>query len=951
MFNKNGISRVLVCLLSLTVAAGVMTLADNKVKADDNTVHVSSAEELTEALKSDKTYDHIIIDEGFDVPCIGADQNKGTSYFTITRSMTIEGDNPDVKIKRACEAGQDNSKLQSLFGIRGSGSYTENKVEVTFKNLTLDGGAVFGTITGYSRTNEYNTILNQGAGGRSLVDVYCYGILNLEEGLTIQNSICTYSLSSASGDSGSWCFGGAVRVDFDDTTGGGTVNVKAGSCIKDCVASNKNGKSYGGALGAYTHARLNVYGGTIENCSAYYGGAVGCTYRSGSNNAESGTFRMYGGLIKNCSADKGGAICAQGTNADPNCLYGGTIDSCSANTVGSALALGGDNEYVPPLSITPYSENGPLFIINCPPRDGDSDLNSIQGKVSDADNYVGICLGAIPSNTTFEGTTYSVTFKKFKDDTDNYAVLTVKEGQSLGESFPADPVDNVDHHFFAGWNLVPDGSGDDVDENYMITKNLTVYARWVFPAEFTTSPDLKYTYGESDKQLEIIDAASPYGGEISYSWYKCDGNGSATDKIDGATDSVYLIPKQDVGSYQYSCYVHNYIFNAGSFTGLSRAFNVTIEPKTINLDWSDLDFIADGKIKLPKAEVTGILDGDEVTVEVSGGQTSSGKYVATAKLVGKDSGNYVIAEGDESKEFTIASPTATATPTTTATPTATATPSSKPSKTPAKPTTAEPTNASSVILSLDKESASVICGKTVSLNATLRGSDAKISWKSSDTKVATVDANGNVTTKMAGTVTITATAAGQSATATVTVLYKDVTSTKDFWYAPTNYLTGNGVVKGYAKQTEFRPANNCTRAQMVTFIWRLMGEPAPKAKTCKFSDVKAKDYFYKACIWGNENHIVEGYKDGTFGPQIVCARKHAVTFLWRLANKPSPKSKDNKFSDVKKSDYFYTATLWASEKGILAGYSDGTFRPDGDCLRRQMVTFLYKYDKYVNGKG
>ena len=184
----------------------------------------------------------------------------------------------------------------------------------------------------------------------------------------------------------------------------------------------------------------------------------------------------------------------------------------------------------------------------------------------------------------------------------------------------------------------------------------------------------------------------------------------------------------------------------------------------------------------------------------------------------------------------------------------------------------------------------------------------------------------------------------------VTVLYRDVTNDKDFWFKPTNELTAKGIVKGYDKQTLFKPAHNCTRGQMVTFIWRMQGEPEPKASTCKFSDVKKSDYFYKACIWGNENHIVEGYSDGTFGPKIICARKHAVTFLWRLAKQPEPKSDTNKFKDVKKSDYFYKATLWASEKGILAGYSDGTFRPNGECLRRQMVTFLYKFDQNVNKK-
>ena len=322
---------------------------------------------------------------------------------------------------------------------------------------------------------------------------------------------------------------------------------------------------------------------------------------------------------------------------------------------------------------------------------------------------------------------------------------------------------------------------------------------------------------------------------------------------------------------------------------------------------------------------------------------------------------YFCVDDDVNVTYVIKPPTPTPTVSPTATPSVTDQPS--PSDSPAGPTATpaatsapakspdNPTSEPSVSLILNKSILSVVCGKTSTLKATLTGASGKITWKSSDTKVATVDANGKVKAKMAGTATITATAAGKSASCVVTVLYKDVTNAKDFWYAPTNYLTAKGVVKGYDKQTLFKPANKCTRAQMVTFIWRLMGEPAPKAKTCKFKDVKKTDYFYKACIWGNENKIVEGYKDGTFGPQIVCARRHAVTFLWRLAGQPKPKTTKNPFKDVKKSDYFYKATLWASEKKILAGYSDGTFRPNGDCLRRQMVTFLHKYDKYINKKG
>ncbi len=254
-------------------------------------------------------------------------------------------------------------------------------------------------------------------------------------------------------------------------------------------------------------------------------------------------------------------------------------------------------------------------------------------------------------------------------------------------------------------------------------------------------------------------------------------------------------------------------------------------------------------------------------------------------------------------------------------------------------------------ITLDKDFLEIVCGEEATLIPDLKNVSGNITWKSSDKKVAKVDSTGKITSKMAGTVTITASTDGSVARCVVTVLYKDVTNHEDFWFTPTNSLTAAGVVKGYNKQTKFKPAAKCTRAQMVTFIWRLMGEPAPKSKTCKFTDVQESDYFYKACIWGNEKHIVEGYRNGKFGPQIVCARRHAVTFLWRLAGKPDPSSSSNKFKDVNKKDYYYYATLWASEQKILEGYEDGTFRPNGACLRRQMVTFLYKYDKFVNGKG
>ncbi len=245
-------------------------------------------------------------------------------------------------------------------------------------------------------------------------------------------------------------------------------------------------------------------------------------------------------------------------------------------------------------------------------------------------------------------------------------------------------------------------------------------------------------------------------------------------------------------------------------------------------------------------------------------------------------------------------------------------------------------------------------GDVVSLGFEGADDQTQVKLSSSDKSVVKIGEYNSLITLKAGSSNITAKVGDKEYKFKVTVYYEDVNDNTKFWFEPTYALTEKGVVKGYYNQTYFMPANKCTRAQMVTFIWRLMGSPEPKNKDCSFPDVKKGDYFYKACIWGNENHIVEGYKDGTFGPQIVCARRHAVTFLWRLAGKPEPTGDKTKFIDVFKDidedDYFFKATIWATEQKIVAGYSDNTFRPNNDCLRRQMVTFLYKFDKYVGVK-
>jgi len=143
--------------------------------------------------------------------------------------------------------------------------------------------------------------------------------------------------------------------------------------------------------------------------------------------------------------------------------------------------------------------------------------------------------------------------------------------------------------------------------------------------------------------------------------------------------------------------------------------------------------------------------------------------------------------------------------------------------------------------------------------------------------------------------------------------------------------------------THFGPAVTCTRGQIVTFLWRALGEPAPSITKNPFEDVKESDYFYKAVLWAVEKGVTNGVDDTHFAPNANCKREHAVAFLYRAAGKPAYTAKDNPFEDVAKDAYYYDAVLWAVEKNITKGMDEKHFGPSAACQRSQIVTFLYRF--------
>ena len=149
-----------------------------------------------------------------------------------------------------------------------------------------------------------------------------------------------------------------------------------------------------------------------------------------------------------------------------------------------------------------------------------------------------------------------------------------------------------------------------------------------------------------------------------------------------------------------------------------------------------------------------------------------------------------------------------------------------------------------------------------------------------------------------------------------------------------------GVTTGVSP-TSFAPDKPCTRAQVVTFLWRAAGSPAPQAAATQFTDVKAGEYYYDAVAWAVENGITNGMTATTFDPNGICNRAQVVTFLHRSQNSPDPTELSHSFTDVTQ-DYYYNAMLWAVEKGITNGMTATTFAPKGTCTRGQIVTFLYR---------
>ena len=209
---------------------------------------------------------------------------------------------------------------------------------------------------------------------------------------------------------------------------------------------------------------------------------------------------------------------------------------------------------------------------------------------------------------------------------------------------------------------------------------------------------------------------------------------------------------------------------------------------------------------------------------------------------------------------------------------------------------------------------------------------------SKDKAVKLTEKNGKYTFTMpAGKVTVSA--AFKAAAPASENPFTDVPSGA-YYEDAVIWAVKKGITSG-TSATTFDPDGSCTRAQAVTFLWRAAGSPEPKSAAMPFTDVPAGSYFEKAVLWAVENGITKGTSDTTFSPDASCTRAQIVTFLWRAGGSPAV-SGNSAFSDVAADAYYAAAVAWAEKNGVTGGIGGGLFGSDNTCTRAQIVTFLHR---------
>ena len=845
-----------------------------------------TAEELINALANDSVAE-IQLTADIDI----------SNTLTVERDVTVDLNGHILRYAETADPG-------SIFRVEAGKTLTlrDSRPAATHEDANLPAGGLITGGKGFKYDNGAGQSYNYYGGG-----VY------VETGASFELAGGTiYACGVQSG--ANVAFGGGIYAE------GGSVTMTGGA-IRNCVLSANNGAN-GGGVYIYSGASFTMEGGVISGCSAMSGGGI---------SASGGTVRITGGRIENCKAsERGGGLSVKG-HADQISVLDAAISGCEAKRGGGVALIG--------FAELELGENARITGCTATEKD-DTEAGAIEYgaaiytdlEVTRTVSYPGCFLyanGGRVEGTVYVGTNGYSQHVEFKatnaiDHTDGkpttiftgdvYCEGDIRGGSFYGSVTAAIPDNYLDWDIIKNfWSNISGGSfykpvcteghvsGGTFYDGLTLEKNAKLSGKPVntgtvindktnIPNPNSTPVTVTYDYGErggiyakqivqaGEKAIEP-DVPSRQGYQFT-DWYLDD---TKYDFNAAVTGDMTLTAQWTLDRYTIS-----YNLNNGTATGNPDSYTVESDAITLNTPtrpgytftgWSG----------------TGLTGENNLTVTIEKGSTGNRTYTAQWRYNGGSSG------GSSSYPITI------------------------PGKTENGSVTVSPKNASAgstVTITVKPDSGYVL--ETISVT----------------------DKNGNdlkLTDKGGGKYTFTMPASKVEVKATfmednsVLNFFYDVPNDA-YYYEAIKWAAENGITGGVGNSL-FAPNQPCTRAQIVTFLWRAAGSPEPKNMS-NFSDVPADSYYAKAVAWAVENGVTTGTGDGKFSPDATCTRAQSVTFLFR-ASKASANGAPA-FSDVAATAYYAEAVKWATNNGITNGIGDNLFGSDNDCTRAQIVTFLYR---------
>ena len=842
------------------------------------TREVSTAEKLTAALSGTdgivKLTDDITITEG----------------LKIERDVTVDLNGHVLRYDEAAEP-------DSIFRVAGGKTLTltDSRPQAEHEDKTLPAG---GLITG-GKGFKYDN-----GAGQSYT--YYGGGVYVETGASFVLAGGTiYACGVQSG--ANQAFGGGIYAE------GGSVTMTGGA-IRNCAVSADYGAS-GGAIYAKAGS-VTMSGGVISGCSAMDGGGIltsGCTVR------------ITGGRIENCKASGRGGGLYIGDHADQISVLDAAISGCEAKRGGGVALMGfaelelGENARITgckatngaavymDIGSTTYTVNHPGCFLYANGGRVEGTVYVGTNKIGTKNNYLdsvkatdaidhtdGKPTTVFTGDVSCEGDIRGGIFHGSVTVTDSNGNMgTAWEkfcGNLSGGTFYG-PVTTECHvsggTYYDGLTLEKNAklSGQPMNTGTVINDKTNI------PNPNGTPVTVTYAYGalggtyatqivQAGEKAIQPDVPSRQGYQFT-DWYLDD---TKYDFNTAVTGNMTLTAQWTLDRYTIS-----YNLNNGTATGNPDSYTVESDAITLNTPtrpgytftgWSG----------------TGLTGENNLTVTIEKGSTGNRTYTAHWRYNGGGGSS--------------SSPSY---------------PVSVPDKTDHGSVTVSPKNASAgstVTITVKPDSGYVL--ETISVTDK-NGNDLKLTDKG----------NGKYTFTMPGSkVEVKATFMEDNS---VLNFFYDVPNDA-YYFEAVKWAAENGITGGVGNSL-FAPNQPCTRAQIVTFLWRAAGSPEPKNMS-NFSDVPADSYYAKAVAWAVENGITTGTGDGKFSPDATCTRAQSVTFLFR-ASKASANGAPA-FSDVAATAYYAEAVKWATNNGITNGIGDNLFGSDNDCTRAQIVTFLYR---------